>query len=315
MTRTRKGRTFNMKRFASLLLSIVMLLSFSAFAQAESYACTVAAPSGAPALVLAAWAVQNPDSYRFVAADTIAAEFAGAEADFIIAPINAGAKLFKAGKSAYQLAAVVTWGNLYFASQKAGFQLSDMNGAEIVLFGEDTINASVALFALEQAGIVPSAVSYLAGAANTQTLLLTDPDAMVLTAEPALTAARIKNENVTGYALNDLLKEAAGMDGFAQAGLFVKPETAQNHPEETAAFLAAVEESAALPAADLETAAADAVQLEILPNAKVAMSAIPNCAIRFVSAQDARAEIEATAAIDLKQYGGALPEDGFYFSK
>lgn len=303
-----------MKRLFSLLVTLVLMLSFTAFAQEDAYVPTVAAPSGAPALALSAWAVEHPDAYRFVAADTIAAEFAGAQADFIIAPINAGAKLFKAGKSAYQLAAVVTWGNLYFASQKADFALSNMNGAEIVLFGEETINASVALFALEKAGIVPASVSYLASAANTQSLLLSDANAMVLTAEPALTAARIKNGTISAYALNDLLKEV-GMDGYAQAGLFVKPETAKEHPEAVKVFLAAVEKSANANNEDLETAAANAVALEILPNAKVAMSAIPNCAIRYVAAADAREQIEATASIDLKQYGGALPEDSFYFAE
>ena len=302
-----------MKRLIALFLTLVSLFAFCSMAQAEDYVPTAAAPGGAPALALAMMAAENPDAYRFVAADTIAAEFASAQADFIIAPINAGAKLFKAGKSAYQLAAVVTWGNLYFASQKADFSLESLNGASVTLFGEDTINASVARYALEKSGVVPAEITYLAGPANTQSLLLSDAEAIVLTAEPALTAASIKNDQVKGFALNDLLLEL-GMEGFAQAGLFVRPETAEAHPEAVAAFLAAAKESADKCADDLEAVAGAAVALEILPNMKVAMSAIPNCAIRFVSAQDARGAIEATANIDLKQYGGAVPEDGFYFT-
>ena len=145
--------------------------------------------------------------------------------------MNAGAKLFKAGKSTYKLGAVVTWGNLYFASQRENFALEDINGADITLFGENTINASIALFALAQNGIEPANVEYLAGAANTQQLLLSDDTAIVLTAEPALTAAKMKNEAVTGYAVNDLYKAATGNEGFAQAGLFIRAETIENDPE------------------------------------------------------------------------------------
>ncbi|MBQ8137777.1 MAG: ABC transporter substrate-binding protein [Clostridia bacterium] len=303
-----------MKRLIAMVLSLAALFSFCAFAQAEDYVPTAAAPSGAPALALAMMASENPDAYRFVAADTIAAEFASAQADFIIAPINAGAKLFKAGKSAYQLAAVVTWGNLYFASQKADFSLETLNGASVVFFGEDTINASIARYALEKSGVVPAEITYLAGAAQTQSLLLSDAEAIVLTAEPALTAASIKNDQVKSFALNDLLKQALDMDGYAQAGLFVNPETAKAHPEAVAAFLEAAKASAGKCADDVEAVANAAVALEILPNVKVALSAIPGCAIRFVNALEAREAIEATANIDLKQYGGAVPEDGFYFT-
>ena len=173
-----------MKKLIALVLAALLALSLCA---AGAEGLTLTAPSGAPALAVATLATQNPEAFTFISAETIPAAFAANEADFIIAPINAGAKLYKAGKSTYKLAAVVTWGNLYFASQKADFKPEDMNGADITLFGENTINASIALYTLKQNGIEPKSVSYLAGAANTQSLLLTDENAIVLTAEPALT--------------------------------------------------------------------------------------------------------------------------------
>lgn len=304
-----------MKKTICILLAVLLLagIAAAAFAEEDISAFRIAAPGGAPALALAVLAAENPENYSFVAAETIAAEFANETADFIIAPINAGAKLYKAGKSDYRLAAVVSWGNLYFASQKEGFRAEDINGAELVLFGENTINASVALFALEKNGIVPAKVDYLAGAANTQTLLLTDETAIVLTAEPALTAAGIKNERVSGCAVNTLLKEAAGLEGFAQAGLFVRAETLAEHPEAVKAYLALAEEAAAKCTEDPDAVAEAAVALEILPNVKVAKSALPNCAIRYVSAAEAKEQVEQTAEIDLSQFGGAVPADDFYY--
>ncbi len=305
-----------MKKLLSLLLTGAMMLSLAACGSAkdvDTSAVKVSAPNGAPAIALAAIAKENPDSYTFVAADTISAEFSNATADFVIAPINAGAKLYKMGKSTYKLAAVVSWGNLYFASQRANFKLEDINGAKLVLFGENTINSSIALYVLKENGITPASVEYLAGAANTQSLVITDPEAIVLTAEPALTAAKTKNDKITGYALNDLYKKATGNDGFTQAGLFVNPKTAEEQPDVVKAYLKKVEESANKCTTDLETVAEAAVTLGILPNAKVAASAIPNCAVKYMSAKDAKKQIETTANIDLKQFGGEVPADDFYF--
>ncbi|MBQ4378033.1 MAG: hypothetical protein II821_02405 [Treponema sp.] len=300
-----------MKKILTLLVSSMMLVS-SLFAE-NDYQIKVSSPNGAPALALASLAVENPQNYTYVAAESIAAEFAGGKSDFIIAPVNAGAKLFKMGKSTYKLAAVVTWGNLYFASQKKNFKIKDIKKSKITLFGENTINASVALSALEKNKIKAKEVSYLGSAAQTQALLLSDENAIVLTAEPALTAAKIKNSKITAYSVNELFKKAAGFDGYAQAGLFVKAETIENHPEETAGFLKLAEESCKKCSEDVKSIAKAAVSLEILPNEKVAENAIPNCSIRFVRAKDAKAQIEATANIDLKQYGGELPKDEFYF--
>ena len=301
-----------MKKILALFLALLMLGSCAACA--EDYVMTVSSPNGAPGVALATLAVQTPENYTYVAADTISAEFMKAEADFVIAPVNAGAKLFKLGKSTYQLAGVVSWGNLCFASQREGFTLADMNGQKVTLFAENTINSAVALYALAQNGIVPSEIEYLAGAANTQALLISDPEAIVMTAEPALTAAKIKNPAVTAYAVNDLYKAATGYEGYTQAALFVKAATIENQPEAVKAFIEAVAASCEKATTDVAAVADAAVALAILPNVKVATQAIPGCAVRFVKAIDAREQIEFTANIDLSQFGGALPADDFYYA-
>ena len=227
--------------------------------------------------------------------------------------MNAGAKLFKAGNSRYRLAAVVTWGNLFFASQQDDFSENSLNGAELTLFGENTINASVVLAALEAKGLTPASVNYLAGAAETQAELLSHPEAIVVTADPAVTAAKLKNEKVKVLSVREMLREAFGMDGYAQAGLFVRAETAAERPEAVAAYLEAVKESAGKAETDVAAMAEAAVVLEILPNAKVAAAAIPGCSIRYVAASEAKEAVEKTASFDLSQFGGEVPADSFYY--
>ncbi len=302
-----------MKKLITIILTLALALSCAALTLAEDAGLKLSAPTGAPALAVAAMAAEHPENYTFLDASTIGAEFQKNEADFIIAPINAGAKLFRAGKSTYQLAAVVTWGNLFFASQKADFSADSLNGADLTLFGENTINASVVLAVLEAKGIVPASVNYLAGAAETQAELLSNPDAIVVTADPAVTAAKVKNANVKTLSVEEMLKEALDMDGYAQAGLFVRAETAAEKPEEVAAYLEAVREAAGRAETDVAAVAEAAVTLEILPNAKVAEAAIPGCHIRYEEAAAVKAEIEKTAAFDLSQYGGEVPADEFYF--
>lgn len=114
--------------------------------------------------------------------------------------------------------------------------------------------------------------------------------------------------------MNELYQKATGNDGYAQAGLFVRAETLEKDPEGVAAFLQQAEQACALCTDDVAAVAEAAVQLEILPNAKVATAAIPNCAIRYVSALAAKEQIEQTAAVDLSQFGGALPADDFYYA-
>ncbi len=302
-----------MKKILSVILAALLLTGLTPALCEEPAPLTFTSPSGAPAIALAPLANENPDHFSFIAAETIAAALTQGVSDFVVAPVNAGAKLFAAGKSGYRLAAVLTWGNLVFASQRPDFQLSDMNGAAVTLFGENTVNAAIALYVLEQNGIKPASIEYLGSAAATQALLLSDAEAIVMTAEPAVTAAKIKNPAVTACPLNSLYEAVTGDAGFAQAGLFVRAETLAERPEDVAAALQEIEASAARCESDLPAVAAAAVALELLPNQKVAEAAIPGCSIRFVPAADAREAVERTAQVDLSQFGGKLPADDFYY--
>jgi NitT/TauT family transport system substrate-binding protein len=297
-----------MKKIFVMLVALMIMTACAAYGE-ETY--SVECPSGAPALTVCAL----KEKVQLVDAATIGASFSNEKADFIIAPINAGAKLFKAGKSTYILGAVITQGNLVFASQREGFSMDDINGAKIMLFGENTITASVALFVLEKKGITPSEVEYLAGAAETQALLMNDAESIVMTAEPAVTAAKIRNEKITSIPLTEQLNLLTGNNGYAQAGLFMRAETLNKDPDGVREFLASVKMSADAVSTGLDSVVKAAAALEILPNEKVAAAAIPNCGILYTAAADAKELVEFTANIDLSQFGGAVPADDFYYAE
>ena len=63
-----------MKKLFIMFLSVLLTLCAIAPINADDeYSVKVSAPNGAPALAVATLAVEDPDSYTFVAADTIAA--------------------------------------------------------------------------------------------------------------------------------------------------------------------------------------------------------------------------------------------------
>ena len=283
---------------------------------------TVAAPNGAPAIALASVAgVKGEDNnytlasnYELVDAEVIPSVLTKGEKDLVIAPVNAGAKLYKAGKSKYKLAAVVTWGNLAFASQKENFTINDITKDNLILFGKESINASIADYVLKanNINISKEEYNYKGTAALTLDELLKNPDAIVLSAEPAITAAKLQKSNITSIDVQALYKEATGKSGYTQAGLFVNPNS---NTEKVNELINKIKTSALDTKNDLDKVAKISVDLKILPKEAVAKKAIPLCNINFVKAIDAKSEIEATAQIDMTQFGGALPADDFYYSE
>lgn len=300
-----------MKRIIALLTVLVMLAAGAAFAEETEYSISV--PNGAPALAVAALG----ERVHPVAASLIAGEFGNNEADFIIAPVNAGAKLYKAGKSTYKLAALVTWVNLVFASQIPDFSLETMNGRKVTLFGENTINASIALFILKEKNIEPSEIVYLADAAETQALLIKNPEEIVMTAEPAITGAVMSlakdNKTAVSVPLYDLYQEITGDNGFAQAGLFVREETILQSPETVKKGLQEIRDSAEKCSEDPDGTAKNAVEMGIVAKEAIALKAIPGCHIFYLDAAEAKAQIERIVSIDPVQFGGEAPADDFYY--
>ena len=306
-----------MKKIISIVLAaILMMFTVNSVAENEFLIVT---PTGAPSIAIAGIYTEHPEVIRTIGADEIGHYFGNQEADMIIAPINAGAKLFKAGNSTYRLAAVITWGNLVFASRLENFTPDMINGRKLVLFGENTINSSIALYLLEKKGIVPGEVDYKIGASDTQALLMNEEESetIVMTAEPAITAAKMNAQKqdivISSIALNDLYKELTGYDGFPQAGVFVKEKTSAENPEPISGWLEKIRAAAELCQNDPESVAKTVVAMEIVKAEPVVLKSLPGCSIRFLYASEAKEQIEFVAEIDLKQFGGEIPADDFYY--
>ena len=302
-----------MKKIILFVFGLFMMLGLASCGEAaDSYKLSVVAPSGAPAVAVSTLAEKDSDSYTFVAADAIGAQFQAKELkDIIIAPINAGAVQFK-NNAKYKLGAVLTWGNLYFVTKNANVNtIADFAGKNVTLFGANTINEAIAQYVLSNKNIE---VNYEEAAASAAASFskLTD-DNIVLTAEPLVTTKKLNGLNIKSFSVAELYEEISGNKGFAQAGLFINVDTIANHKSVVDAYLKEVSNACKLVKTNLDQVANACVSLGLFTSVQIATQAIPNSKISYKSAKDAKAEVEATANIKLKTFGGALPVNEFYY--
>ena len=289
----------------------------------DDYKLSISCPSGAPLMAISgAVEVSDIENKKLTIIEdttTLPALFQAYKEDIIVAPVNAGTKLYNAGKSKYKLASVVTWGNTYFASQKTDFKLEDMNGAGITLFGADTINAAIANYVLAKKNITPSEILYpnpdvVAGANK---LLISNADAMVMTADPVLTVAKNQlaqnSKTVTSYSIADLYKELTNHN-YPQAAVFVNEDAYNLHKGKFEEFFNAVKTTCEEAVSNTEKVATKSHDLGIAQPAAVLTKAIPGCNLKYVKASDAKVDLAFAATEEgLKSFfGNKAPDDAFY---
>ena len=305
-----------MNKIKYLLLSL--LLAVTSCSQPEdNYKLSITAPSGAPAISVADLAYNQYNDYKYnlnQEAQLLQAAFASNSEDFIIAPINLGATMYNKTGS-YLLAGIVTWGNLYFASKMENFTIESMNNQDVVFFGNGTINQYVVESILKHNNITPKNIKYVGDTGTTRDQLISNEKAMVLVAEPALSAAKNKIEGITSISVQDLYAEMTNSGSYPQAGCFVRKQTVEEHKSVVDSFIVKLEESCNKTKTNTEEIAGYAEELKLGGMKPVLTKAIPNCNINFVEAIDCKAQIETLFANALNYCGGKLPDASFYYQK
>lgn len=108
---------------------------------------TFVAPDGAPALSIAKqindgenFGMNADVNYSVVSASNIGSFMQKGTADFIIMPVNAASKLYKANASdPYKMAAVITHGNLYILSSDGSDSLAALKGKVVGVIGRGLV--------------------------------------------------------------------------------------------------------------------------------------------------------------------------------
>ena len=288
----------------------------------------VMTPNGSPALAQTVVQKNKPNlgenvSYEIEVvtdASKLAAAMGSKSHEIIFAPINLGAKMYNAAGS-YQLAATVVFGNNYIVTGDPSVtSLSDLEGKDVILFGENNVPAIVVNELLSYNNINAN-VSYLASTADTKNALVLDSNKIALVAEPSVSALSVALKDVSLNVINVQAewKKMTGNESYPQAAIFVNKEFAQKNHDVVVSYLNAVKEGIEYTNSNVDSVAQMAVDLEYGFPLAVLKNAIPRSNLLFKSAVDSKVSVEylfgkIMASGNTALIGGKLPDEGFYFN-
>ncbi len=319
-----------MKKFVSVLLSLVLMLSLTACAFAEPMA-NVAALKGPTAMgmvkMMSDDAGANWNFSIAAAADEIAPKLIQGELDIAAVPANLAATLYNKTQGKIQVLAINTLGVLYIIENGETVQsIDDLKGKTIYSAGQGATPEYALNYILTENGIDPTTdVNIIFSKEHTECLnaLLNDENAVALLPQPFVTTAMTKAPGVRiALDLNQLwadVQEGKENPSALLTGVVVaRSEFIQNNPEAVAAFMDSYAASVAFANENVDETAALIGSYEIVPEA-VAQKALPYCCIVMIEGEEMQQKLSGYLQVLFDQnpasVGGAMPDEAFYFQR
>lgn len=313
-----------MKKFFALLLVCVMALSLSACALADE-PVRVAALKGPTAMGLVQLFETHAEEYDVLiagSADEVTPKLIQGQIDIAAVPINLGSVLYNRTQGQVQLIAINTLGVLYVV-EKGGEtvnSLADLKGKTIYATGKGSSPEYALTYLLRACGLDIAAdvtVEWKSEPTEVVALMAQNDSAVAMLPQPYVTVAGNQVEGLR-VALN-LTEEWDKLDNGSRlitAGIIVRREFAEQHPDKVAAFL----EQFAASAAYVNENVAEAAQLVekyIGVKAPVAQKALPACNIVCIAGEEASGilpgYLQTLYDLNPASVGGALPGEDFYW--
>lgn len=288
----------------------------------------VAVPSGATAISLAkpmkdtAGIEGIPVQYEVVpTTDLIVARMTAKEADFAVVPVNLAAQLYQK-KLPYKLASVVTWGNLFIASQEPLEGWEALKGKDIYMMGKGLVPDIVFRTLLKENGLDPDQdvnLVYMSGGTELAPNFLAGKAAVSMLPEPVLTTVKMKKPET--HVMLDLQQEWNKVfeteSGYPQAGIVVKEELIQNAPELVEKYLKIIEEGMVWLNENPADAGLYAEALELGLPAAVVEKSVPGNNILYQNASQAQKDLQdffqTLYDFNPETVGGVVPDQGLYY--
>jgi ABC-type nitrate/sulfonate/bicarbonate transport system substrate-binding protein len=289
--------------------------------QKDEHVYSFLAPTGTPSLALATVFDNNPQvKYEIVAgANPLVAALTSGSHDFIVAPVNVGAKLF-ASNQKYKLVKTIVWGNFYIASLTEIKSVNDLEGKTITAFSQNSSPDIMLKAVLDAYGLTDKVIiEYVDAVTTANSMMMAGQAEIIISAEPSISVLKNK-KTVYTIDLQAEWNKLSGGSSFPQAGLFVNSELlTEDKKENTMAFIKKVLEKIE----DYKkpsVLAASAVKIDTsfeTVGAANLEKAIPNCWISLKEKTEEQQAIkyyaEKLIALGLgAQIGGAVPSEAFY---
>lgn len=313
-----------MKRMSLILLSLFLLVACTPEA-VETVHLEILIPNGSPALSQVLFEAERPsidqvtyEIERVFGPEPLLAAFGSQSHQVIFAPTNVGARLIASG-APYTFAAAINFGNNYIVASQPLSSMESLAGKHLIAFGEQA-TPDIVLRALINASDLTQAqrpsIEYRGSVQEVLAALITNPEAIVLLAEPVLSAALLQLPDLHVLSLQDEWQRLKGEEGYPQAGIFIHNDVPRALAK---AYLEQIEHAVSVTLQNPEAAVQAALTLEYPFPAPVLTQAIPRSNLRFMWAQEVRGSLETFFTVILEMnpnlIGGALPQDAFYFTE
>ena len=319
-----------MKKFVSILMTLVLTLSLASCAVAEPLA-DVAALKGPTAMGMVKMMSDDAGaSWNFTiaaAADEIAPKLIQGELDIAAVPANLAATLYNKTQGKVQVLAINTLGVLYIIENGETVQsVEDLKGKTIYSAGQGATPEYALNYILKESGIDPvNDVNIIFSKEHTECLnaLLNDENAVAPLPQPFVTTAMTKAPGVRiALDLNQLwadVQEGKENPSALLTGVVVaRTEFVQNNPEAVNAFMDAYAASVAFANENVDDTAALIGSYEIVPE-PVAKAALPYCCIVMIEGEEMQQKLSGYLQVLFDQnpasVGGAMPNEDFYFQR
>ncbi len=316
----------------NLFLVLTLLFSFTLLVgckkdeqgddnETDNHVYSFLAPSGTPSLALATLFDNNSQvEYEIVSgANPLVAAFTSGTHDFIVAPVNVGAKLY-ANNQNYKLVKTIVWGNFYIASLSEIKSIEDLADKKITAFSQNSSPDIMLQAVLDAYGLKDKVVvEYVDAVTTANSMMMAGQAEIIVSAEPSISVLKNKKDIYTIDLQVEWNKISDG-SSFPQAGLFVNTSLlTDDKKNNTLTFIEKVLEKIE----DYKTPsvlAASAVKIDTsfeTVGAANLEKAIPNCWINLKTTAEEKSAIEYYAqkliALGLgAQIGGVVPSEEFY---
>lgn len=268
-------------------------------------------------------AAQNEYTFQLAgAADELTPLLLKGDLDVVAIPANLAAVLYNKSEGAVQFLAVNTLGVLYIV-EKGGDAVTDwesLRGQTIYATGKGTTPEYTLTYLLAQHGLTLGTdvtVEWKTEPSEVVAQMASDSHAIAMLPQPYVTVAQAKLDGLrVALDLTASWDELHNGSQCITAGLVVRREFAEAHPQALAAFLSEYAASTQY-ANDHVSETAQLVEQYDIVKAAVAEKAIPYCNIVCLSGSDMIPALKGYLQVLFDQnpasVGGAMPGDDFYY--
>lgn len=324
-----------MKKIISLLLAFVLALSLAACAATqtmpyESVNIRLGGLKGPTSMGMAkllddAENGRTANTYTFTMAPSageLTPQLIKGELDILAVPVNVASILYNQTQGAVQLLAASTLGVLYI-TEKGGETVTDVRslaGKTLYATGKGATPEYALTYLLAQNGLTLGedvTVEWKSEPSEIVALMAQEEHAIAMLPQPFVTVAQGKLEGLRAALDLSAQWDTLGLDSrLITAGLLVRKDFADEHPEAVAKFLEEYAASTDYANSNPAETAALVEKLNIV-NAAVAEKALPKCNLVCITGAEMKTAVSGylQTLYDLKPdaVGGAMPGDGFYW--